>query len=211
MAFDWLINAFATLFVIIDPLGLLPIFLVVTQGMSKAERRSVALRAALTSAAILVTFALVGGALLNALGITLPAFRIAGGLLLFWTAFEMVFEKRQERKEKTATKSITIDDIRSVAIFPLAIPLMAGPGAISATVLLASERTEPVEIALLIGVILLILLSAFVIFLTAETLDRMIGQTGRTLLSRLLGVLLAALSVQFVADGVAAIIMQNSG
>ncbi|MEM8797966.1 MAG: MarC family protein, partial [Pseudomonadota bacterium] len=203
---DWLINAFATLFVIIDPLGLAPIFLVVTAGMSAGERANVALRASLTAFGILAFFAVFGAGLLNALGITLPAFRIAGGLLLFYTAAEMIFEKRQVRKRETAQKSVTVEDLKNISIYPLAIPLMAGPGAISATVLLASERDGYAELALLVGLIAGIVLIAYLVFRLAERLDRLLGDTGRALLSRLLGVLLAALSVQFVVDGIRSII-----
>lgn len=206
MPFDWIINAFTTLFVIIDPIGLAPIFLVLTQGMTRQERRSVALRASLMAAAILTVFALVGSALLDALGITLSAFRIAGGLLLFWTASEMIFEKRQARKQDAAKRSISKDDIRQIAVFPLAIPLMSGPGAISATVLLASEQPILINYSILIGIICFILMLCFIIFELSEKIDKLLGETGRTILGRLLGVLLAALSVQFVVDGVSAIV-----
>ncbi|MEO1066528.1 MAG: MarC family protein [Pseudomonadota bacterium] len=206
MPFEWLINAFATLFVIVDPIGLAPIFLVVTAGMSREDRAAVAWRAALVATGILVTFALVGNALLAALGITLSAFRIAGGLLLFYTAFEMIFEKRHERKKKTAKHTTTKSDIQNIAVFPLAIPLMAGPGAISATVLLASERSTLPDTALLVALLCVITGMAYVVFRLADKIDPLLGDSGRTLLGRLLGVLLAALSVQFVVDGIAAIV-----
>jgi len=129
MPIEWLLNSFTTLFVIIDPIGLAPIFLALTMGMSNADRRAIAWRASLVSAVILIVFALVGGAFLETLGISLPAFRIAGGLLLFWTAFEMIFEKRVERKTNSAERTVSKSDIQNLAVFPLAIPLMAGPGA----------------------------------------------------------------------------------
>lgn len=201
MLIDWLVNAFATLFVIIDPIGLAPIFLVLTEGMTTSDRRAIAWRASLLAAIILIVFAVVGEVLLETLGITISAFRVAGGLLLFWTAFEMVFEKREARKKKTATRVTTTDDIRQMAVFPLAIPLMAGPGAISATVLISAENPTLLGYGLLTGLILAIILVCFMIFLLAERIDPLLGETGRALLGRLLGVLLAALSVQFIIDG----------
>lgn len=202
MSPDWFANAFATLFFIVDPIGLAPIFLALTQGMTQTQRRSVALRASIAAAGILTVFAVAGGPLLDVLGITLPAFRIAGGLLLFWTAAEMIFEKRQERKKTTAEQSIGKDRIQQIAIFPLAIPLMSGPGAISATVLIASDNATLLSQGFLIAIVCLIISICHLIFMLAEKIDRLLGETGRTILSRLLGVLLAALSVQFVADGI---------
>ena len=205
MPIEWLINSFTTLFVIIDPIGLAPIFLALTMGMSNADRRAIAWRASLVSAVILILFALVGGAFLETLGISLPAFRIAGGLLLFWTAFEMIFEKRVERKTNAAERTVSKSDIQNLAVFPLAIPLMAGPGAISATVLIASAQTEWLGLGYLIGLILVIVAICYVVFLASTGIDRFLGDMGRTLLSRLLGVILSALAIQFIADGVIAI------
>lgn len=205
MPIEWLINSFTTLFVIMDPIGLAPIFLALTQGMSKKDRQAIAWRAALVSAIILTFFAFVGGALLETLGISLSAFRIAGGLLLFWTAFEMIFEKRVERKTNAAERTVSKSDIQNLAVFPLAIPLMAGPGAISATVLIASGQSEWIGLGYLIGLILIIIAICYIIFLAATAIDRFLGEMGRALLSRLLGVLLSALAIQFIADGVIAI------
>ena len=205
MPIEWLINSFTTLFVIMDPIGLAPIFLALTMGMSNADRRAIAWRASLVSAVILILFALVGGAFLETLGISLPAFKIAGGLLLFWTAFEMIFEKRVERKTNAAERTVSKSDIQNLAVFPLAIPLMAGPGAISATVLIASGQTEWIGLGYLIGLILVIVAICYVIFLASTGIDRFLGDMGRTLLSRLLGVILSALAIQFIADGVIAI------
>ncbi len=198
---DTLINAFTTLLVTVDPPGLAPLFLGLTMGMSRAERRQVALRGSLIAFGILAAFALFGASVLGVLGISIGAFRIAGGLLLFWIAFEMVFEKRQDRKEKTTEVSITEDHIRNIAVFPLALPLIAGPGAISATILLAGSLQTSFDRAQLIGVIAINLLLLFVALLIAERLDRLLGMTGRAILTRLLGVILAALAAQFVVDG----------
>jgi len=199
---DILINAFTTLLVTLDPPGLAPVFLGLTVGMTRLQRQQVAIRGSLIAFAILAIFALFGASLLGSLGISMGAFRIAGGLLLFWIAFEMVFERRQERKEKTSQAAITIDHIHNIAVFPLALPLIAGPGAISATVLLAGALPGPWDRTLLIAVLALNMGLVLAMLLIAERLDRFLGVTGRAILTRLLGVILAALSVQFVVDGI---------
>ncbi|TCV65486.1 multiple antibiotic resistance protein [Neorhizobium sp. R1-B] len=199
---DMLVNALTTMLVTLDPPGLAPVFLGLTVGMTGIQRRHVAFRGSLIAFGILALFALFGSNVLGLLGISIGAFRIAGGLLLFWISFEMVFEKRQERKEKTSQAAITIDHLHNIAVFPLALPLIAGPGAISATVLLAGAFPGPLDRTLLIGVIALIMGLVYVTLLVAERLDRFLGVTGRAILTRLLGVILAALSVQFVLDGV---------
>ncbi len=202
MTFDIVLNAFTTLFVTIDPPGLAAISLGLTTGMTTKQRRQVARRGVSIGALILVSFALVGSYLLGVLGISMEAFRVAGGLLLFSIAFEMVFEKRQERHEKSATRAISHDDIHNIAVFPLAIPLIAGPGAISAVILLASQFHTPVERVGLIGILLTVILVLLMALLLADKVNGLIGDTGRVIISRLLGILLAALSVQYIADGV---------
>ncbi len=205
MEFDTLINATVTLLVTIDPIGLAPLFLALTAGMDRATRTQIALRGILISTGLLVMFALAGMTILDLFGITMPAFRIAGGLLLFWLAFEMVYEKRQERKQETTDRAVVShEEAKHIAVFPLAIPLIAGPGAISATVLLSTEMSSPLERSALIGVILALMVLCMVVFMLAERLDHILGDTGRMVLTRLLGVILAALSVQFVADGIIA-------
>lgn len=199
---DTLINAFTTLLVTVDPPGLAPLFIGLTAGMNAAERKQVALRGSLIAFFILAAFALFGASVLGVLGISIGAFRIAGGLLLFWIAFEMVFERRQDRKEKTTEVAITKDHIRNIAVFPLALPLIAGPGAISATILLAGSLQTTLDRAQLIGVIAANLCLVFAALAISNRLDRMLGATGRAILTRLLGVILAALAAQFVVDGV---------
>ena len=202
MNVDLIINAFVTIIVMFDPPGLAAIFLGLTTGMTRSQRLQVAMRGTVTAAGILAVFAIAGASILNVLGISLGAFRIAGGLLLFWISFEMIFEKRHERQEKSAERAITKDHISNVAVFPLAIPLIAGPGAISAVILLAGSFYQPVERAGLIGVIIAASLVLFAFLVIAERIDQFLGDTGRTILTRLLGVILAALSVQFVVDGI---------
>ncbi|MFI0845770.1 MarC family protein [Mesorhizobium sp. IMUNJ 23232] len=204
-SYDSLLNAFLTMLVTIDPPGLAPLFLALTRGMSREQRTQVSVRATMIASAILILFAIVGAVVLSGLGITLPAFRVAGGLLLFYIAFEMVFERRQDRKEKSADMAITRDQIQDIAAFPLAIPLIAGPGAISATVLLSGSFQGITAKSALVGIILVCLGLTYLVFVLAERVDRFLGQTGRTILTRLLGVILAALAVQFVADGIKAL------
>ncbi|MGR6465541.1 MarC family protein [Rhizobium sp. PAMB 3182] len=199
---DFLINSITTLLVTTDPPGLAPIFLGMTAGMSTSQRRQVALRGVIIAFFILAFFAIAGASVLTQLGISMGAFRVAGGLLLFWIAFEMIFEKRQQRHENTKEVALTKDQIHDLAAFPLGIPLIAGPGAISATILLSGSLDGPVQKAGLVTVIAFCLAIMLVVLMVAERLDRFLGMTGRAILTRLLGVLLAALSVQFVIDGV---------
>ncbi|WP_293861162.1 MarC family protein [uncultured Alsobacter sp.] len=204
---DYLTSALVTLLVTVDPPGLAPIFLGITPGMDAVHRRQVAIRATIIAACIMGASGLIGAQLLTALGITLPAFRIAGGLLLFWIAFEMVFARRNDRKTEHAEQAITLDHIRNVAAFPLAIPLMAGPGAITATILLAGRaQGDVLKLGVLLAVIAFVSLSCLLTFLAAGRISKWLGVTGNVVLTRLLGVILAALAVQFVADGVKAII-----
>ncbi|MEQ8657753.1 MAG: MarC family protein [Hyphomicrobiales bacterium] len=207
---DFVSNAFVTLLVTIDPIGLAPLFVTLTRGMDKSERREVAIRGCIIGFCILLVFGLSGQAFLDALGISLPAFRIAGGVLLFWLAFEMVFEKRTERRDNTATRAIDKDHIKNIAVFPLAIPLMAGPGAIAAMVLLSHEAHELAGwtgTGALVGVLTTIVLACLAVFLLADRIERMLGNTGRIILTRLLGVILSALAVQFIADGVTQLVI----
>lgn len=205
-SYESLFNAFVTILVTIDPPGLAPLFLALTRGMNREQRQQVGLRASLIGFLVLALFALAGAGILAVFGITLPAFRVAGGLLLFFIAFEMIFERRQERKEKSADAAITKDHIHNIAAFPLAIPLIAGPGAISASVLLSATLPGAAGQATLVGVIFVGIVLTYLVFVLAERVDAFLGQTGRSILTRLLGVILAALAVQFVADGVKALI-----
>lgn len=189
-----------TLLVVIDPPGVGLIFLALTSGMQEAEKRAVAIKASAIAVAVLVGAALIGGTLLAILGIGLPAFRIAGGLLLFAIAFEMVFEKRQERKVSSVAG---VDHRSAIAAFPLAIPLIAGPGAITACVLLAGRTNgEFSAMALLLVTIGTVAAVTLVTLLVSSHLERIVSVTTQTVFARLTGVLLAALAVQFVIDGV---------
>jgi multiple antibiotic resistance protein len=204
MPLEFLISALVTMVVVVDPLGLVPTFVAITHGLPDRARRAVALRACLIAAAILAGSALIGDWLLRTLSIGLPAFRIAGGLLLFSIASEMVFGLRIERQSKQAEEAIE-EHVRNIAAFPLAIPLMAGPGAITASVLLAGRAGgDPVHMGVLLGVVAAVLALCFAVFALAARIATLLGTTANVVLSRLLGVLLAALAVQFVIDGVRA-------
>jgi multiple antibiotic resistance protein len=206
MPLDYLISAAVTLLVVVDPIGLAPTFLSVTTGLPRDARRAVAVRAAITAGAILAGSAVIGDWLLRQLGITLPAFRIAGGLLLFSIASEMVLGVRTERQSRDAEQAIE-EHVRNVAVFPLAIPLLAGPGAITATVLLAGQAAlRPLYLAILVGVIAVIVFVCLLVFWLAAEIATVLGATGSMLPSRLLGVLLASLAVQFVIDGLRAVL-----
>jgi multiple antibiotic resistance protein len=206
MPIDYLVSALVTLVVVVDPVGLVPTFLAVTHGLPQQARRRIAVRASIIAAAILAGTALLGDWLLHQLGITLPAFRIAGGLLLFAVASEMVFGVRIERQSKQAEEALE-EHLRNVAAFPLAIPLMAGPGAITATLLLAGQAGgKPISLAILIAVVVAVCALCLGVFLLANRVDRLLGITGNVVSSRLLGVLLAALAVQYVIDGVRAVL-----
>ncbi|MGH6672288.1 MAG: MarC family protein [Xanthobacteraceae bacterium] len=205
MASHFLISALVTLFVVVDPVGLAPTFIGVTEGMSASLRHQVALRAAVIAGLILIGAALIGDRLLATLGISLSAFRIAGGLLLFSIATEMVLGVRMQREGATAGQAVE-ERARDIAAFPLAIPLMAGPGAITATVLLAGRADRDwLLLALLLAVVIAVSAICFAVFLLASRIGRLMGVTGNIVLARLLGVLLAALAVQYVVDGVRAI------
>ncbi len=205
MPIEFLISALVTLLVVVDPVGLVPAFLGITDGLSQKSRRQVALRACLIAGAILIGAALIGDWLLRQLGITLPAFRIAGGLLLFAVAFEMVLGLRVKRDARDAEQAVE-EHVHDVAAFPLAIPLMAGPGAITATILLAGQAAyRPQWLGLLLVVVVVVVMAACLAsFFAAERIGKLLGVTGNVVLSRLLGVILAALAVQYVVDGVRA-------
>jgi multiple antibiotic resistance protein len=207
MLLEFLTSTGITLLVTLDPPGMAPIFLSLTMGMNADERKRVATRASLIAFCIMVFFAIGGDVLLRALGISLPAFRIAGGILLFSIAFEMVFELRSKRKTTTARIAITEDHIHNVAAFPLAIPLMAGPGTITAVILLAGRSGGQLPLILILAaMIALVVLTCLIMFLMAERVSRWLGITGNVVLTRLLGVILSALAIQFVIDGVKQIV-----
>ena len=194
----FLITAFATLFVVIDPPGLVPLFIALTQGMDPAHRRAMARRACLIASVLLLVFGLFGESILGFIGISMPAFRIAGGILLFLTALDMLFERRTQRREGQQP-----DPDHDPSVFPLATPLIAGPGAIATMILLMGQAGGTIGAKLwVIGLLAAIMLVTFLFLLASPPIERLLGRTGTVVITRLLGMLLAALSVQFVIDGV---------
>lgn len=196
---NFLITAFVALFVVIDPIGLAPLFIALTSGMSTSRRRAIAIRATVVAIGLLLVFSIFGDNILEFAGISMPAFRIAGGILLFLTALDMLFRRRQKRREDSAEEEDLDDDDPSV--FPLAIPLIAGPGSITTIILLVGQTDGTTGYAAVMGVLFGILALTFLMFLMAATIERLLGKTGITIITRLLGMLLAALAVQFVLDG----------
>ena len=196
---EFVFNAFVTLLVVIDPLGMAPIFGALTQGFSEKQKRESAIRGTLLGSLILFVFAIIGDVLLEALGIGLPAFRIAGGMLLFLLSLDMVFA-RPSGMRATTVQEQEEEYQQDISVFPLAIPLLAGPGGIT-TVLLYTGGSSPAQVALFMVVLLVVMLVTLGSLLLAPRVMRLLGETGANVLSRVLGVLLAALAVQFVIDG----------
>ncbi|MDP2698900.1 MarC family protein [Thalassospira sp.] len=216
-----LIPVFVTLFVIVDPLGLVPVFIVLTQGTTAAHRRRMAIRATVTSFLILAAFALIGESLLGIFGIHMPAFRIAGGTLLFLIALEMLFERRGKKRNERAEQvhqelesdhatepagqpaAKTEDDPEDISIFPMSIPFLSGPGSIATVMLLMGKYEGSVVMQIgVIGVVALVMITALVMFLLSNLVAKRLSPTVATVISRLLGMILAALAVQFIIDGI---------
>lgn len=196
-----IISAFVTLFVVIDPIGLVPIFIVLTQDMPPIQQRRIGWRAIGIAAILLMLFGLAGEALLTAIGISLPAFRIAGGLLLFLTALDMLFERRTRRREGQTRDTPPGDDRDDPSVFPLATPLLAGPGALTTIILLMNQSPGAAHTAMILVVVLAVLAIVALLFVLAGPIARLLGRTGTMVMTRLFGMLLAALSMQFVIDG----------
>jgi multiple antibiotic resistance protein len=196
---DAALQAFLTLFVVIDPVGLVPVFVALVGDRSVAAQRSTARRAILISAGLLAAFALIGGPLLAYLGISLAALQVAGGILLFKIAVDMVFAQYRRETTEEEVESQTRED---VSVFPLAIPLIAGPGALASILVLTSEaHGDPVEIGLILAMAGLVLLVAWGLLRVSGSVATLLGRTGVNVVTRILGVILAALAVQLVANG----------
>ncbi len=197
----FMITAFATMIVIIDPFAIGPMFLALTPGMTPSQRRRIAWRSVIIAALLLLVFAAFGEAVLGFIGISMPAFRVAGGVLLFLTALDMLFDRRTKRREDTAASD---DDHDDPSVFPLAIPLIAGPGSIASVILLTGERPGMQGLVTVVGITFVVLIIMGVTMQVSGYLERALGKVGINVITRLLGMLLAALSVQFVLDGLRA-------
>jgi multiple antibiotic resistance protein len=199
---DIVLHAFTTLFVVIDPLGLVPVLLALTAGMAARDRRRMALKGALIASLILLGFGLIGERLLALLGIGLAAFRIAGGVMLLLIALEMVFERRVDRRSRAADELREVGGHDDLAVFPLAIPLLSGPGAIASIMLLMDRYQDNLAgQAVVLAALAAVIALCVVVLLLLEPLERLLGPTLTHVISRLLGILLAALAVQYVLDG----------
>ncbi len=203
---DQLLSLLVVFFVVLDPIGLVPVFLGLTQGFDARRKRMIALRGTVLSLAILVFFAYFGHPVLRALGIGMPAFRIAGGALLFWIAFEMLFQRRSDRKEKAADEARTDEEAHDLAVFPLAIPLIAGPGSIASTMLLMDQyggdwRGQ----ATVLGAAAIIIIGVALLLSFADVVRHVLGRTMILTVSRILGIVLAALAAQTIMTGITAI------
>ena len=198
------ISAFVTLFVVIDPPGCAPIYASLTTGASHAQRRAMAIRAVGIAAIILLIFALWGKQLLGVLGIALDSFRIAGGIMLFIIAMDMVFEKRTQRREDRAHKIAETPEVEDVSVFPMAMPMIAGPGSIATVMLLMSQADGLSERLVVIGAVVVTLVLMLGALLAAGPIMARLGSKIEAVITRLLGVLLSALAAQFVIDGLKA-------
>ena len=194
-------SALVTFLVIIDPPGCAPIFASLTRGASAAERRAMAIRSSVIAWAILMFFALLGRPMLHALGISLASFRIAGGIMLFFIALDMVFERRTERREKRAEEIQKTPEVEDISVFPMAIPMIAGPGSIASAMLWVSRAETTVETVIVLAAITVVMLLTIITLLAAGPLMRLIGEKIEAMITRILGVILAALATQFIVDG----------
>lgn len=203
---DTLVSVLVVFFVVVDPIGLVPVFLGLTQGFDARRKRMIALRGTALSFTILVFFAYLGRPVLTALGIEMPAFRIAGGALLFWIAFEMLFQRRSDRKEKAADEARTDEEAHDLAVFPLAIPLIAGPGAIASVMLLMDQYGQGWKGQLtVLGAAALVVAGAALLLMFADVVRHLLGRTMILTVSRILGIVLAALAAQTILSGITAI------
>lgn len=196
------LSAFVTLFVVIDPPGCAPIYAGLTGGASPAQKRAMAIKACAIAGTILLAFALFGQELLGALHIELDAFRVAGGIMLFLIALDMVFEKRTQRREERAERVRETPEIEDVAVFPMAMPMLAGPGAIASVMLLTGSAQGVAETLVVLGALAAVLALTLLALWAASPLMRLVGAQVEAVITRLLGVLLAALAAQYVFDGV---------
>jgi len=200
--FELLLDTFLVLFVVIDPIGLAPMFAALTQGENEAWRRRMAIRGTALAAIVLLVFALLGSSLLASLNIGLPAFRIAGGVLLLLLAIDMVFARHSGVRSPTLREQAEAEHKRDISVFPLAIPLIAGPGAITTVLLTAGGRHESLmATGALLGMLALVLGLTLISLLLSSRIMRLLGETGANVVSRVLGIVLAALAVQFMLDG----------
>ncbi|MDC0885089.1 MarC family protein [Gammaproteobacteria bacterium] len=201
--FDQLLENTILLFVAVDPIALVPIFASLTQGLNKEDIRKIYIQATVVSFFILSLFYLFGTAILDVMGISMSSFKIIGGLFLVAIAFQMVLEQRQTRRQNTAEVALDDESIQSLAIFPLAIPLIAGPGAMTTALLIAETNSnDPKEMLINFApILIIIILVAFAMWLSAS-LSKKVGPTIIIVIQKIFGILLGALAIEFVVAGI---------
>ena len=195
-------SVLVTFLVIIDPPGCAPIFASLTRGASNADRRAMAIRSSLIAWAILMFFALLGRPMLHALGISLASFRIAGGVMLFMIALDMVFERRTQRRESRAQSIEGTPEAEDISVFPMAIPMIAGPGSIASAMLWVSRADDTLEVVTVLAAISMVIVLTMLALLASGPIMKLIGPRMEAMITRILGVILAALAAQFVIDGI---------
>lgn len=203
MLLDIALTAFVTFFVVLDPPGMGPMFVAITRGESRDYRRLMALRGSSVALIILLVFAFTGDLVLRGLGISLAAFRIAGGILLLLIAIDMLFARGTPLRRTTEAEEIEAEHKRDISVFPLAIPLIAGPGALTSTVLLMGRAGDSLLLkAAVLAALIAVMAIMLVVLLAGDRMTRLLGETGTNVVGRVLGIVLAALAVQYVIDGI---------
>ena len=200
--FDILLNAFIVLFIVVDPVGVASIFVALSARTDRHSARRMALTAVVLAGAMLVTFYLIGDTLLGWMGISLPAFKIAGGILLLLLSIDMVFARHSGLRSTTAGEEYEARHKEDISVFPLAFPLLAGPGALTTVLLMSAQAAGDLLFWGMLAIIVAVLFVAFISLLAATQLRHLLGETGTNVINRLFGLILAALSVQYVIDGI---------
>jgi len=199
---DIYINALVILFVVVDPIAIAPLFLSFTNNNTAPQRKHMVTKAVLLATAMLLVFYLFGEWLLKALGISFPAFRIAGGILLLLIAIDMILVYQSPIRSTTSDEQQEAVLKSDISVFPLAFPLISGPGALTTVLLMASNTTDSIQMAGMIAIILLVMLATYIVLMTAPQLSKFMGETGTNVIGRLFGLILAALAVQYMIDGI---------
>lgn len=201
---ELLLHTFVTLFVVLDPIGLAPMFVALVRSSDAGYQRRMAIRSTVIASSILLVFFFVGDALLKILGIGMPAFRMAGGALLFLLSIDMVFARQSGLRSTTVREQQEAELKRDISVFPLAFPLIAGPGALTTVLLMSSTETGPAVVGGMLAILLFVLSILLVSLLYALKITRLLGETGTNVISRLFGLILAALAAQYIVDGIRA-------
>lgn len=202
-----LLHTFVTLFVVLDPIGIAPMFVALVRNGDAAYQKKMAVRSTIIASSILLVFFFIGDGLLRAMGIGLPAFRIAGGALLFLLSIDMIFARQSGLRSTTIREQEEAVHKHDISVFPLAFPLIAGPGALTTVLLMSTTLTTPGIVIGMLAILIIVLLATLISLLYALQLITILGETGTNVISRLFGLILAALAAQYVVDGIKAAFM----